>query len=199
MKTILFHLLETTRENTDSKSSGAGNEMAASLLEEKNECTRRIAASIDYMLQNLDKPLSVAGLAAAANISPSHFFALFRRCTGGAPIDFFIRLRMEQACHLLKTTSLNVKEIGATLGYDDPFYFSRAFKAVNHFSPTEYRRRAAPPDLSCNENTDKRTLKNHLLPKLLLSKVVYPGDLGKRDKINQKHSIIHSNGGSLMR
>ncbi|HKI69808.1 MAG TPA: helix-turn-helix transcriptional regulator, partial [Verrucomicrobiae bacterium] len=59
--------------------------------------------------------------------------------TGCAPIDFFIRLRMQHACKLLDGTALSVKEIAAELGYEDPFYFSRTFKSVNHVAPSEYR------------------------------------------------------------
>src|SRR5438128_1367993 len=102
------------------------------------ETDRKIEQTIAYMAQHLNKPLPVARLAALANISPSHFFALFKRRTGCAPIDYFIRLRMHHACRLLEQTSLNVKEIAAVLGYDDPFYFSRVFKSVNHVAPTEY-------------------------------------------------------------
>jgi transcriptional regulator GlxA family with amidase domain len=99
----------------------------------------RIEESIRYMQAHLNEPLQVSTLAAVANFSPSHFFALFKRCTGCAPIDFFIRLRMDRACHLLEQTSMNVKEVAAALGYEDPFYFSRTFKQVNRVSPTEYR------------------------------------------------------------
>jgi AraC-like DNA-binding protein len=100
---------------------------------------QKIEQSIAYMLQHLDEPLQVATLAAQANISASHFFALFKRQTGCAPIDCFIRLRMQHACRLLDETGLSVKEVAATLGYDDPFYFSRIFKTVNHVAPSEYR------------------------------------------------------------
>lgn len=100
---------------------------------------RKIEESIAYMLRHLDEPMQVATLAARANISPSHFFALFKRQIGCAPIDYFIRLRMQQACRLLDETGLSVKEVAATLGYDDPFYFSRIFKSVNEVAPSEYR------------------------------------------------------------
>ena len=46
---------------------------------------------------------------------------------------------MQQACRLFDCTSLNVKEVAAALGYDDPFYFSRTFKSVNRVAPSEYR------------------------------------------------------------
>ena len=105
----------------------------------ESEAVRKIEQSITYMLRHLDEPLQVATLAARANISPSHFFALFKRQIGCAPIDCFIRLRMQHACRLLDETELSVKEVAATLGYDDPFYFSRIFKSVNRVAPSEYR------------------------------------------------------------
>ena len=103
------------------------------------EAARKIEQSISYMLQHLNQPLHVATLAAAVNVSPSHYCALFKRWTGCPPIDYFIHLRMQHACQLFDSTSLNVKEVAAALGYDDPFYFSRLFKAVNRVAPSEYR------------------------------------------------------------
>jgi AraC-like DNA-binding protein len=83
--------------------------------------------------------LRVSTLAALANLSPSHYTALFKQHTGYAPIGYLVRLRMHRACQLLDTTNLPIKEISASLGYDDPFYFSRVFKMVNETPPTEYR------------------------------------------------------------
>lgn len=93
------------------------------------------------MLAHLDQPLQVAHLAAMANVSPSHYFALFKQQTGCSPISFFTRLRMRRARGLLQDSSLSVKEVAAALGYDDPFYFSRVFKSVHKVAPTEYRLR----------------------------------------------------------
>jgi AraC family transcriptional regulator of arabinose operon len=100
---------------------------------------QKIGQSIAYMKQHLSQPLQVSNLAAVANLSSSHYTSLFKQQTGYAPIDYFIRLRMHRACQLLDTTDLSVKEVAASLGYDDPFYFSRIFKTVNENSPTEYR------------------------------------------------------------
>ena len=113
-------------------------------------CTRLAAQKIDesiaYMREHLNKPLQVAKLAALVNVSASHYFALFKRRTGSAPIDFFIRMRMSQACRLLGGTTLSVKEIAAALGYEDPFYFSRMFKSVVRVAPSEYRLLNRPED-----------------------------------------------------
>lgn len=105
----------------------------------RSDGAQKIEQSISHMLEHLTQPLHVATLAAAVNVSPSHYWALFKRWAGCPPIDYFIHLRMEHACRLFDSTSLNVKEVAAALGYDNPFYFSRTFKAVNRVAPSEYR------------------------------------------------------------
>ena len=109
--------------------------------ENDSEDVRKIERSIAYMTQHLNQPVRVAELAAQANVSCSHYFALFKRQTGRAPIDYFIGLRMQRARALLDSTTASVKEIAVDLGYKDPFYFSRVFKSVNLAAPTRYRAR----------------------------------------------------------
>jgi len=105
----------------------------------RQRAASRIEASLNHMLQNLDKPLRVSTLSAVSRVSPSQFFVLFKSATGHAPIDFFIRLRMQRACELLRNRDLSVKEVAGVLGYDDPFYFSRVFKSVVGIAPRGYR------------------------------------------------------------
>lgn len=74
-----------------------------------------------------------------ANLPRLRYAALFKEQTGFAPIDYFNRLRMHQACQWLDTTDWSAKRIASRLGYEDPLYFSRLFRAVNDQAPTEYR------------------------------------------------------------
>lgn len=118
-----------------------GPELNGQMHDAASENAGRIRRSIAYMVEHLNQPVQVSTLAAQASVSTSHFFALFKRQMGTAPIDFFIRLRMNHARELLDSTRSSVKEIAATMGYDDPFYFSRVFKSVHRVAPAEYRRR----------------------------------------------------------
>lgn len=104
-----------------------------------SETAVRVERCIAYMVQHLDQPLQVATLAAQARVSSSHFFALFKRRIGSAPMDYFTRLRMQRACRLLEDTGFSIKEISSKLGYDDQFYFSRVFKSINGVAPSAYR------------------------------------------------------------
>lgn len=107
---------------------------------EQPDAPQKVAQTIAYMKQHLDQALQLDALAALASLSRSRYTALFKEQTGYAPIDYFNRLRMHNACRLLDTTELSVKAVAARLGYEDPLYFSRMFRLVNDASPMEYRR-----------------------------------------------------------
>ena len=112
---------------------------AGLLHDNEAETVRKVERSVAYMMQHVNQPLKVATLATLANVSPSHFFALFKQHMGCSPMDYFTRLRMRHACDLLGSTPASVKEVAAALGYDDPFYFSRVFKSAVAVAPVHYR------------------------------------------------------------
>lgn len=107
---------------------------------EEPDARQKINRTIAFMKERLGQPLMLDRLAALANLSRSRYAALFKEQTGFAPIDYFNRLRMHQACQWLDTTDWSVKGIASRLGYEDPLYFSRVFRAVNDLTPTEYRK-----------------------------------------------------------
>jgi len=104
-----------------------------------SDAVQKVAQSIIYMSEHLDHPLRVTELAALASLSPAHFAALFGEQTGCSPRDYLHLLRMHRACQLLRDTPLPIKDIAPRLGYQDPFHFSRQFKAFQGVSPSEYR------------------------------------------------------------
>jgi YesN/AraC family two-component response regulator len=54
-------------------------------------------------------------------------------------VDYFIHLKIQRACRLLDTTALPVGLVGARVGYEDPYYFSRIFRRVMGYPPRRYR------------------------------------------------------------
>lgn len=98
-----------------------------------------VEKTIAYMNANPDKKLMVKELALMNNLSSSYFSKIFRSATGMSPIDYFIHVKMQKACHLLYTTDYRIKRIAMMVGYDDCYYFSRLFKKANNLSPEEYR------------------------------------------------------------
>lgn len=65
----------------------------------------------------------------------------FKQATGMTPLEYVHTLRLEDAKHLLETSSQPVDAIAAEVGYDDAAFFARLFRRKVNLSPAQYRRR----------------------------------------------------------
>ena len=92
-----------------------------------------------WMRDNLAQRASLTDMARHVGASVSHLSSLFKKKMGYAPMDYFTRLKVQRACQLLDTTSARVKEVGARVGFDDQYYFSRLFHQIMGMSPKAYR------------------------------------------------------------
>jgi AraC-like DNA-binding protein len=95
------------------------------------------------MSERCAEPLSVAGAARFCELSPSHFRSLFGRHFGCSPRSYLRRARVMRAKEMMIGSPLNLTEIAGRTGFSSVHSFSRAFRAVEGISPTEYRRAGA--------------------------------------------------------
>lgn len=102
--------------------------------------TSLISLATYYMQENVDKKLKLEDIAHNFGYSTSYFYRLFYSELGYSPKAYFIQLKIARACYYLQNTSLQVNQICIKLGFDDPFYFSRAFRRIMGISPREYRK-----------------------------------------------------------
>lgn len=98
-----------------------------------------IEKSILYMHDHLTENINLQELAAHCGYSVSHFSAIFRKKTTRSPIEYFLDLKMQNACQQLDFTNKRIKEIASDLAFEDQFYFSRLFKKIIGISPVDYR------------------------------------------------------------
>lgn len=96
--------------------------------------------AVDIILQHYkDSCFSVETLAKDINISTTHLRRIFSQHADKSPAKYINGMRFEQAKILLNTSNLTVGEISQSVGFADPFHFSKSFKATVGVSPTEYR------------------------------------------------------------
>lgn len=98
-----------------------------------------VKKTISYMQEGLSRKISLENLAELNQLSVSYFSNLFRKSTGMPPMDYFIHLKVRKACSLLYGTDTKIRDIAISLGYEDPFHFSRLFKKNMRVSPQRYR------------------------------------------------------------
>jgi len=76
-------------------------------------------------------------------LSYERFRKIFRDLTGQSPNDYRIRRRIDSARALLTQQRMSIKQVAYTLGYPDPFTFSRQFKQLVGVSPKQFARAGA--------------------------------------------------------
>ncbi len=99
----------------------------------------RVVPVFRHIEDNLGEALTCAGLAEVADLSVTRFHEVFKRATGLTPMEFVIQLRIRRAQELLIRTADPVSSIGHAVGFQDPFHFSRQFRARCGASPSQYR------------------------------------------------------------
>jgi two-component system, response regulator YesN len=87
----------------------------------------------------MESNLSLSEVASQVNLSPSHFSVIFSQETCQTFKDYLTETRIIKAKELLRTTALLAADISYQVGYNDPHYFSSAFKKNTGLSPTEFR------------------------------------------------------------
>jgi len=98
-----------------------------------------VEQAIHYMRENIENRITMEEVLRYVGYSQSHFSTVFKKKTGMSPLSYFNRLKVEHACHLLKTTDLKVNQICYKVGIEDSLYFSRLFSKVMGMSPTAYK------------------------------------------------------------
>ncbi|MBS1726926.1 MAG: helix-turn-helix transcriptional regulator [Armatimonadetes bacterium] len=99
-----------------------------------------VEAAERFVNQNIALHLTVAQVADSIQISHNHLIRLFRDELGVTPSEFIRSQRLREACQLLMSTSLPIKEVGQKVGYPDPKHFHRVMTATLGSGPAEIRR-----------------------------------------------------------
>jgi AraC-like DNA-binding protein len=98
-----------------------------------------LAAVLDHISGNLERPLPIERLADLSGKSRAHFVRQFTRITGSAPSEHIFRQRMQRAAHLLDVSEHSVLEIARLCGFRNANYFAKAFRRAFEISPSEFR------------------------------------------------------------
>ncbi len=94
----------------------------------------------EYLRRSLYKKVTVADVAAHLNIDRSYLTALFKKHRGISTQQYIMKVKMEAACGYLLATDYDIARIARSVGYDDAFIFSHAFKTLYGHSPSAWRK-----------------------------------------------------------
>lgn len=130
--------------------AGESPRKAALRVPPKNVATREstdfLAVSNPYVMRvlrhiwdNYNKPLNIDKLTALVPISRSALYSLFINEVGRPMARELMRVRVEHAKQMLKTTDLSISKVGQKCGFSNLINFSRSFSQKVGQSPREFR------------------------------------------------------------
>lgn len=132
----LYQLLAMVVESKSSKIPAANGHLSA-----KHTYLRAAQAFIET---NYSRRMSVEEMANHIGISRKYLARLFAEAYQMPPQAYLLTYRMERAKILLSETELNIGEIAYSVGYQDQFVFSKAFKNYTGHAPSHSKRLASP-------------------------------------------------------
>ena len=100
----------------------------------------RLQKMLSYIYENYAQTVTLADIAAAANISRSEAGRCFQSYLGCPPMEALLRHRLQTAQCLLRQTTLTLQEIAFSCGFHSANYFSRQFRRRYGYSPGEHRK-----------------------------------------------------------
>jgi AraC-like DNA-binding protein len=96
--------------------------------------------ALELVEKNIANPdFSVEELSRELFISRVGLYKKLLALSGKTPIEFIRSIRLKRAAQLLEKSKLTIAEIAYEVGFNDPKYFSRFFKAEYNMLPSAYQ------------------------------------------------------------
>ncbi len=95
---------------------------------------------LEYVNENLYSNLTMDDLSKHFLLGKTQLYKVFYEKYGKSPMKYYAELKIIEAKKLLRGENYSVTQIADMLGYSSVHTFSRAFKNVEGFSPTDYLR-----------------------------------------------------------
>lgn len=92
-----------------------------------------------YILNNFEKQISVETLAEYIHLSPNYLGSIFKTVEGCSLNQYINKVRINNAEGLITSENTSVTEAAELCGFADVFYFSKVFKQLKGYPPTQAR------------------------------------------------------------
>ena len=93
-----------------------------------------------FIHNNFQREIRAEDVANAIHWGYSRFRKIFLQQTGKTPYQYIQETRIKQSKFLILNTTRPLKEIAYEVGFNNPDYFSTAFRRIIGVSPLEFKK-----------------------------------------------------------
>lgn len=101
-----------------------------------------IQQALDYIHRHYAERVTLSLVADHVHLNASYFSLQFKNEVGKNFTDVLKEYRIEKAKELLRSPGYKIYEISTAVGYQNPNYFTDAFKLMTGMTPLEYRKKS---------------------------------------------------------
>lgn len=101
---------------------------------------RLVQNVVTFLVNHYKEKIVLQDIADHIGISSFYLDRIFKQETAETPRTYLEKIRVDKAAYLLKSTNLTNLEICYETGFQSPSHFYKAFRSLNHCSPSEYRK-----------------------------------------------------------
>ncbi|MBD0383693.1 AraC family transcriptional regulator [Paenibacillus sedimenti] len=105
----------------------------------ESDIERQIGQAIRYLELQYTQPVSIESLAHSLGYHRTYLCKMFKQSIGLSPMQYLLKIRMERAKQLLKT-SMTIDQVASSVGFNDALYFSKQFRKWSGVAPSAYRK-----------------------------------------------------------
>lgn len=98
-----------------------------------------LARALEALQERIADPPAIEELAAISQLSPAKFSRLVHRVFGLTPRQLALKVRLDEALHLLATTDASLADIALSTGFCDQSAFTRHFRRLAGLPPGAFR------------------------------------------------------------
>jgi AraC-like DNA-binding protein/quercetin dioxygenase-like cupin family protein len=101
----------------------------------------RFKCVLDFIHTNYKRRITVDDMARQVRLSTFHFSRFFKCISGKTPVEYLNEYRIDQATHLLLTSSDKIMDIAFECGFPNFSYFIKLFRKYRSCTPSDFRKK----------------------------------------------------------
>ena len=98
-----------------------------------------VQALTNLISSNCGQDWTLSKMADHCGIQRTQLCKIFQKLTGSTPIEYLLRIRIERAKILLRSSDIKVIDVALECGYSSSQYFANSFRHATGMTPTKYR------------------------------------------------------------
>ena len=110
-------------------------------IRKENGVSLHVRRTVDYIYENLHRPLTLKMAAEHEHLDPSYLSKLFAKEMGIPIKAYILKAKISTAQNILTFSDFSIAEIADSLGFSSQSAFAAAFRKITGLTPVQYRNR----------------------------------------------------------